>query len=192
MSHSPVRGRKLPRVMGGSTGSTKEICETSGLPIPMVPRLNQCKSYIKRKLRAWIVQKCIVLVGADVALTSAGPQTTPCQGGHYRVHQGNMRNFGPTNTHGTASAPMQWLYQKEATGMRVKKCIALVGTDIALTSAGPQTTPCHGGQYRVHQGNMRKYAKLRAYQYPWYRVCTNAMVISKGSYGYGEFKKVLP
>ena len=83
----------------------------------MVPRLNQCNGYIKRKLRAWRVQKCIVLVGADVALTSAGPQTTPCQGGQYRVHQGNMRNFGPTNTHGTASAPMQWLYQKEATGM---------------------------------------------------------------------------
>ena len=113
--------RTLPRVMGGSTGSIKEICEISGLPIPMVPRLHQCNGYIKRKLRAWRVQKCIVLVGADVALTSAGPQTTPCQGGQYRVHQGNMRNFGPTNTHGTACAPMQWLYQKEATGMESSK-----------------------------------------------------------------------
>ena len=284
----------------------------------MVPRLHQCNGYIKRKLRAWRVKKCIALVGTDIALTSAGPQTTPCHGGQYRVHQGNMRNFGPTNTHGTASAPMQWLYEKEATGMesskmycpsrcrcRIHQCgaanypvswgavqgpprkyaklrayqypwyrictnamviskgsyghgelknvLSLVGTDIALTSAGPQTTPCHGGQYRVHQGNMRnfgptnthgtasaqmqwlyekeatgmesskmycpswcrcrihqcaaanypvswgavkgprrKYEKLRAYQYPWYRVSTNAMVISKGSYGYGEFKKVLP
>ena len=83
----------------------------------MVPRLHQCNGYIKRKLRAWRVQKCIALVGADVALTSAGPHTTLCHGGQYRVHQGNMRNFGPTNTHGTASEPMQWLYQKEATGM---------------------------------------------------------------------------
>ena len=112
-----MRGRKLPRVMGGSTGYTKEICETSGLPIPMVPRLHQCNGYIKRKLRVWRVQKGIALVGADTVLTSAGPQTTPCHGGQYRVHQGNMRNFGPTNTHGTASVPMQWLYQKEATGM---------------------------------------------------------------------------
>ena len=297
----------------------------------MVPRLLQCNGYIKRKLRAWRVQKCIALVGADIALTSAVPQTTPCNGGQYRVHQGNMRNFGPTNTHGTASAPMQWLYQKGATGMvvprlhqcngyikrklrawrvqkcidlvsadialtsaglqttpchgghyrvyqgnmripmvprlhqcngdikrklrafRVQKCIALVGADIALTSAGPQTTPCHGRQYRVHQGNMRKfgptnthgtasapmqwlyqkaatgmesskmycpsrcryrthqcgaannpvswgavqgpprkYAKFRAYQYPWYRVFTIPIVISKGSYGHGEFKNVLP
>ena len=222
ISHLPVRGRKQPRVMGGSTGSTKEICETSGLPIPMVPRLHQCNGYMKRKLRASRVQKCIALFGADIALTSEGPQTTPRHGGQYRVHQVNMRNFGPTNTHGTASAPMQWLYQKEATGMesskmycpsrcrnrthqcvaanypvswgavqgqprkyakfgptnthmvprlhqcngyikrklracRVQKCIALVGADIALTSAGPQTTPCHGGQYRVHQGNMRNF-----------------------------------
>ena len=253
MSHSPVRGRKLPRVMGGSTGSTKEMCEISGLPIPMVPRLHQCNGYIKRKLRAWRVQKCIALVGADVALTSAGPQTTPCQGGQYRVHQGNMRNFGPTNTHGTASDPSNGYIKRKLRAWRVQKCIALVGADVALTSAGPKTTPCHGGQYRVHQGNMRnfgptnthgtasdpmqwlyqkeatgmesskmycpsrcrcrthqcgaanypvswgavqgppmKYAKLRAYQYPWYRVCTNAMVISKGSYGNGEFKNVFP
>ena len=60
---------------------------------------------------------------ADVALTSAGPQTTPCHGGQYRVHQGNMRNFGPTNNHGTASEPMQWLYQKEATGMESSKFV---------------------------------------------------------------------
>ena len=41
-------------------------------------------------------------------------------------------------------------------------------------------------------GGEWKYAKLRAYQSPWYLVCTKAMVISKGSYGYGELKNVLP
>ena len=98
-----------PRVMGSSKGSTKEICEISGLPIPMVPRLHQCNGYIKRKLRAWRVQKCIALVGEDIALTSAG-----------------------------------------------RKLPRVMG---------------------AVQGPPRKYAKLRAYQYPWYRVCTNAMVI---------------
>ena len=112
-----VRGRKLPRVMGGSIGSREEICETSVLPNPMVPRFHQCNGFIKRKLPAWRVQKCIALVGADIVLTSARPQTTPCHGGQYRVHGGNLRNFGPTKLHGTAFAPMQWLYQKEATGM---------------------------------------------------------------------------
>ena len=248
-----MRGRKLPRVMGRSTGSTKEICETSGLPIPMVPRLHQCNGYIKRNLRAWRVLKCTALVGADIALTSARPQTTPCHGGQYRVHQGNMRNFGPPipmvpRLH-QYNDYMKWKLR----AWRVQKCISLVGAEIALTSAGPQTARCHGGQYRVHQRNIRnfgptnthgtasapkqwlyqkeatgmgssqmycpsrfrsrthhcgtancpvswgsvqgpprKYAKLRAYEYPWYRVCTNAMVISKGSYEHGEFKNALP
>ena len=119
--HLPVRGRKLPRVMGGSIGSTEEICENSGLPNPMVPLLHQSNGYIKRKLREWRVQKFIALVGADTVLTRAGPQTTPCHGGQYRVHGGNLRNFGPTKPHGTAFVPMQWLYQKEATGMESSK-----------------------------------------------------------------------
>ena len=219
----------------------------------MVPRLHQCNGYIKRKLRVWRVQKCIALVGADTVLTSAGPQTTPCHGGQYRVHQGNMRNFGPTNTHGTASAPMQRLYQKEATGIessimycpsrcrcRTHQCGAanypvswgaVQGPPRNMRNFGPTNThgtasepmqrlyqkeatgmesskmhcpsrcrcrthQCGAANYPVSrgavQGPPRKYAKLRAYQYAWYRVCTNAMVISKGSYGHGEFKNVLP
>ena len=70
-----------PVSIGGNIGSRKEICENSGLPIPMVPRLHQSNGYIKRKLREWRVQKCIALVGADTVLTSAWPQTTPCHGG---------------------------------------------------------------------------------------------------------------
>ena len=174
---------------GGQYRVHQGICETSGLPIPMVPRLHQCNGYIKRKLRAWRVQKCIALVDADIALTSAGPQTTRCHGGQYRVHQGNMRNFGPTNTHGTASAPMQWLYQKEATGMESSKMYY-------PSRCRYRTHQCGVANYLASwgavQGPPRKYAKLRAYQYPWYRVCTNAMVISKGSYGHGEFKNILP
>ena len=175
--------------MGGRTGSTKEICETSGLLIPMVPRLHQCNGYIKRKLRAWRVQKCIALGGSHIAFTSAGPQTTPCHGGQYRVHQVNMRNFGPTNTHRAASAPMQWLYQKEATGM--ESLIMYFPSRCRY-----RTHQCGAANYPVSwgavQGPPRKYAKIGAYQYPWYRVFTNAMVISKGSYGHGEFKNVLP
>ena len=219
----------------------------------MVTRLHQCNGYIKRKLRAWRVQKCIALVGADIAITSAGPQSSPYHGGQYRVHLGNMRNFGPTNTHGTASAPMQWLYQKEATGMesikmycpsrcryRTHQCGAanfpvswgavqgpprkyakLRATNTHSTASAPmqwlhqkdatgmesskmyfpsrcryRTHQCGAANYPVSwgvvQGPPRKYAKFRAYQYPWYRFCTNAMVISKGSYGHGKFNSVLP
>ena len=92
-----------------------------GLPIAMVPRLHQSNGYIKWKLRAWRVQKCIALLGADTVLMTAWPQSTPFHGGWYRAPNGNMRKFGPTNPHGTAFAPKQWLYQKEATGMESPK-----------------------------------------------------------------------
>ena len=117
----PVQGRKLPRVIGGNIGPTMEICRSSGLPIPMRPHLHQSNGYIKKKLRAWRVQKCIALVGADTVLTRAAPQTTPYHGGYNRVQKGNMRIFGPTNPHGTAFAPKQWLYEKEAKGMESSK-----------------------------------------------------------------------
>ena len=107
--------------MGGSIGSRMEICENLGLPIPMVPRLHQSNGYIKRKLRAWRVQNCIDLVGEDTVLITVWPLSIPFHGGWYRAPNGNMRKFGPTNPHGTAFAPKQWLYQKEATGMESPK-----------------------------------------------------------------------
>ena len=83
-----------------------EICETSGLPIPMVPRLHQSNGYIERKLRVWRAQKCNALVGAETVLTNAGPQTTRLHGGQYRAQNRNMRNFGLTNPHGTTFGNM--------------------------------------------------------------------------------------
>ena len=117
-----------------------EICETSALPIPMVPRL-----YIKRKLRAWRDQNCIAQVGADTVLTTAWKQITPFHGGYYRAKNGNMRNFGPTNPHGTAFAPKQWFYEKEATGMESPKTYCPSRADTVLTTAWKQSTPFHGG-----------------------------------------------
>ena len=38
---------------------------------------------------------------------------------------------------------------------RAQKYIALVGAETVLTSAGPKTTPFHGGQYRPENGNIR-------------------------------------
>ena len=77
----PEQRRKLPRIIGGNIGPTMEICRSSGLPIPMLPRLHQSNGYIKKKLRVWRAQKCIALVGADTVLTRAAPQTTPYHGG---------------------------------------------------------------------------------------------------------------
>ena len=144
--------------MWGSIGSREEICETLGLPNPMVPCLHQCNGYIKRKLREWRVQKCIALVGEDTVLTIAGPQTTPCHGGQYRVQRGNLRNFGPSKPHGTAFAPMQWLYQKEATGMESSNMYCPSRCRYRTHQLGAVNYPvCSGGQYRVQRENLRKF-----------------------------------
>ena len=168
----PVRGRKLPRFIGGIIEPRMEVCETSALPIPIVPHLHQ-SNRLKRKLRAWRVQKCIALVGADTVLTSSWPPTTPFHGWYYRAQNGNMRNFGPTNPHGTAFAPKQ-SFEKEATGMESSKMYC-------PSRYRYRTYQCMAANYPVSwgvvQGPEWKYAKLRPYQSPWYRGCTKATVI---------------
>ena len=73
---------------------------------------------MKRKLRVWRAQKCNAIVSAETVLNSVGPQITPFYGGQYKMaNNGNMQNFGPTNLHGTAFAPKQWLHLEEATCM---------------------------------------------------------------------------
>ena len=98
--------------------SGMEICETSGLPIGMVPRSHKRNVYIKRKLRVWRTQTCIPLARGTTPPTCSGMQTTRFQGWQYRTANGN---FGPTNPYGTMFAPKQWLYQKEDTGMESLK-----------------------------------------------------------------------
>ena len=93
-----------------------------------------------------------------------------------------MRNFWPTNPHGTAFAPKQWLYQKEATGMESSK---MYWPETVLTIAGLHITWFHEGQYKVGNGNMRNFGPTNPHG------TTNAMFISKGSYGYGYPKNVL-
>ena len=169
----PLWGSKVPRFMGGCIGRRMEICETSALSIPMVPRLHQSNGYIKRNLRAWRVQKCIAQVGADTVLTTAWKQSTPFHGGLYRAENGNMRNFGPINPHGTAFAPKQWLYQKKATGMESSKIYC-------PSRCRYRTYHCVEVKYRISWGVLGpkiKYAEIRAYISPWYRACTKVMVI---------------
>ena len=116
-----MRDRKLPHFMGRNMGLRMEICENSDQPILMVQCLLQSNAYIKKKLRVWETQKRIALVRGKTAPTCAGLQTTPFYAELYKAENGNMRNFGPTNPHGTAFAPKQCLYQKEATGMESSK-----------------------------------------------------------------------
>ena len=124
----PLRGSKVPRFMWGSIESRMEICETSSLPFPMLPRLHKSNGYIKRKLRARRVQKCIDLVGADTVLTTAWKQSTPFHGG-YRTQNSNMRKFGPTYPHVPRFHQSNGYMKRKLLAWRVQKCIALVGAE---------------------------------------------------------------
>ena len=76
-------GQQTTPFMGRIIGLRMEVCEISGLPIPMVPRLQQSNGYIQRKLRVRRARKCNALVGAETIPSSARPQTTLFHGGQY-------------------------------------------------------------------------------------------------------------
>ena len=115
-----LRGSKVARFMGGSIGRRMEICEISALPIPMVPRLHQSNGYMKRKLWAWKSKLYRPSLCRNRTYHCVEAKY-PVSWGYYNAQNGNMRNFGSTNPHGTAFEPKQWLYQKEATGIESSK-----------------------------------------------------------------------
>ena len=157
-----------------------EISETPGLLFPMVPRLHQSNGYIKRKLCVWRAQKCNALVGAETVLTSVGTRTTPFPDGQYRE--------GPEWKYAKFRAYKSPWYRICTKAMvlsngsyvygELKNVMLLLVQNPYLPVRG-RKLPCFFGAV---QGQEWKYAKLRAYQSPWYRIFSKAMVILKGSY----------
>ena len=88
----------------------------------------------------------------------------------------------------TAFASKQWLYQKEATGMESPKMYC-------PSRCRYRTYHCVESKYPVSWGGcigpIVEICETSALPTPWYRVCTNTMVIPKVSYGHGESKNVL-
>ena len=83
----------------------------------MVPCLHHGNIYIKRKLRVWRDQICILLVGGITPLNGGGRQSTPSRARQYSAQNGKLRKLGRTYLHGTVFAPRKYSYQKEAKGM---------------------------------------------------------------------------
>ena len=152
-----MRSVIIPHLEGGSIGPSTESCINCDVPISMVPCWHQKNIYTKRKLRVWINQKWIPLVGAITPLTCAGRQNTPSRGRYYRAQNGKLGKLGRTYGSGTVFAPRKYFHQKEATGMGDQKCIPLVGVITPFTCAGRQNTPSRGRQYRAQN---RKLGKL--------------------------------
>ena len=141
----PLHGSKVPRFMVGSIGPRMEICETSSLPIPMVPRLQQRNGDIKRKLRAWRVQKCIAQVGADTILTTVWKQIPRFMGDSI----GHRMEICETSTLPIPMVPRlhqsNGYIKRKPRAWRVQKCIDLVGTSTVLSIAWKQNILLNGG-----------------------------------------------
>ena len=131
--------------------------------------------------------KRIALVGEETVLTSMGQQSAPFYEGQYRAENGNLCKFGPTYWYSTTFPQKECYYQKEATGMESPKMYC------SIPWKNP-TCLCWSANYPVSWGGVQgqewKYAKLWAYQSPWYRISTKEMFIAKVSYRYGELKNV--
>ena len=123
----------------------------------------------------------------------------------YRIYQCGAANYpvswgavqGPLRKYAKLRAYQHPWYRVCTNAMVIAKATGMESSKMYCPSrCRYRTYQCGAANYTVSwgavQGPPRKYEKIRAYQYPWYRVCANAMVISKGSYGHGEFKNVLP
>ena len=124
--HFAVRICKLPGFMQRHIGPTVQISRNSGLPLNIVPWLQQCILYMKRKLRECRAQKGNPCFGAKSPLCSTGLQSTRFQAARYRADSADFQKFGASYNHGIVIAPMHSLHQKEATWMENPKMKFLI------------------------------------------------------------------
>ena len=61
------------------------------------------------------------------------------------------------NHHGTVFAIKQWLHHREATCMESSKMYCPRRCRNPLTSAGPKSSPLHGGRYGIENGKMQNF-----------------------------------
>ena len=136
-----MRAVKIPRLEGGSIGPRRESLVNWDGPMAMVPCLHQGNIYIKRNLRVWTDQKCILLVGGITPLNCAGRHNTPSRGRQYRAQKGKFGKLGRTYGHGTVFAPRKYLYQKEATGMERPEMYSVIRCNNPTCLCGPSKYP---------------------------------------------------
>ena len=127
-----VRGSKLPHLMGGSIVLGMEICETSGLPIPIVLRLHQSNGTSMESTNIYYHTRCkkpyLPLQGHKLFCFiggSIGPRMGLCETLGLLIPM--VPRFHRTNVY------IKWKLRV----WRSQKGIALVGAETVLISAGP-------------------------------------------------------
>ena len=105
-----------------------------------------------------------------------------------KADDGNLGNLEAVDHNGTVFAPKQCLYAKVAMGMENPKILLPSRCNKRTWRYCSANNPDSCTACKADNGNL---AKLRSCRSQWYRVCTKAMFISKGSYGYGEPKNAI-
>ena len=174
----PVLAVKLPRLKEGGIGLRTETCVNSVGSIALVPGVHQGNIYIKRQPGVWRVLNCIHLVGAKTPLTCGGSQTTLSEGRRYRAEIGILSKLGRIYRLGTVFAPREYLYQKTAMCLERPEMYSFSRCKNRCYLCMPSKYPV---SREAVKGRERKTAQIWEDLSPWYRVCTKAIFISKGS-----------
>ena len=153
---------------------TAQICGNTGLPLAKVPCLHQRNIYKKRKLRKWSAQKLTLCFSANSPPRSTDRQSTRVHAAPFRSDFAKMRKHGTTLWQGTVSAPNQYLYEKEATGMESPIIESLLQCKQPTSPYGPLKHRCSCSAVK---GRQCEYAETRGYLSPRYRVFTKAIFI---------------
>ena len=147
---------KIPRLEGSGIRPRTESWLNCDGPIAIVPCLHQGNIYTKRKLRACRDQKCILLLGAIIAITCVGRQNTPSRRRRFGPRRESCVNWDvpiamvPCLHHGN-------IYTKRnLRAWRDQKCIPLVRAITPLTCTGRQSTPSRGRRFRTQNGKLPK------------------------------------
>ena len=146
IAYLSVRGRNIPRVMGGLYIVQKENTRIFRPTNP--PWYRICT-------KAMVISRGSYGHGEFINVLTESVQIPYLP---VRVHK-LPRFLGGSIGHrmeicGTSGLPIPMVpclhqsnsyMKRKLRAFRGQKCIFLVGADTVLTSAGPQTTPCHGG-----------------------------------------------
>ena len=111
---------------------------------------------MKRKLPEWEPKNVILVLVQKAHFAVRACKLPVFIHRPYMTVRVNLRKLGATFHRGTMFAPMQSIYEKEATGMGTQKCNPCFGAESPLCSTGLQTTGFHASPYRAVSVNLRK------------------------------------
>ena len=156
-AHFAIRACKQPGFIQRGIWPTVQIYRSSGLRFVMVPGLNQCNVYIKRKLRECRAQKCNPCFGAKSPLRNTSLQTTRFHAASYRADSTNLWKFEATFHNGTVLHQCNVYIKRKLRERRAQKCNPCFGAKSQLRNTSLHTTRFHSAGCRADSTNLREF-----------------------------------